>query len=116
MDVYILWSLHIYLQKGFNFEKVSEIIALKVLPKVIKVGAAWHGSGSSVLIERNELLVVKRVKTKLMSKCLKVFSLTKKTQKELPENCVGMLELNSFVLSSYYQSGFTVWHLTIYTT
>ena len=95
MMLFIVFSL----QNGFTFEKVSDILAMKVLPKAIRAGAGWRGSGANSSVEYNELLVVKGSKKRLNSKFLKVFNPATKKKKDLPESCAGMIS----VVKALYQ-------------
>ena len=78
-----------YPQKGFKFNKVSDMFQLSVLPKVVRVTEGWRGSTTESTIENNELLIVKGLKRRLNHKYLKFISVTSKAKKELPENCAG---------------------------
>ena len=72
------------------FEKVSDVMAMKTLPKVMKALEAYKGSSPESSVEANELLIVKSVKSKkLKGKVLKVYSPRLKKKKELPEGCCG---------------------------
>lgn len=75
---------------GLMFEKVSDVMAMKTLPKVMKALEAYKGSSPESSVEANELLIVKSVKSKkLKGKVLKVYSPRLKKKKELPEGCCG---------------------------
>lgn len=75
---------------GYRFEKVSELMKLPVLPLVLWSRKAYRGSTSESSVSANELLIVRRVKSKLVGRQqLKVYSHTEKKEKTLYTTCVG---------------------------
>jgi hypothetical protein len=76
--------------KGYRFEKVSELVQLPVLPPVLWSRKSYRGSGPDSSVSSNELLIVRRVKSKLVGRQqLKVYSHTQKKEKTLYTTCVG---------------------------
>ena len=98
LSIVILYSL---LQKGFTFDKVSDLIAAKTTPKAVRAMKAWKGSSPDNNIEKNELLIIKEVKSKLKKKVLKVYSLAAGKRKELPESCVGKFSTRPYDVRLY---------------
>ena len=71
---------------GVIFERVSDIMAHKPLPKIVRVQKA--NSKSSV--EKNEILIVHKVQQPPMrKKTLLVYSITHGREKTLPSDCVA---------------------------
>ena len=52
-------------KRGFHFNTVAEILAMKSLPKVVRVRKTYNGSNAESSVTVNELLVVKSTKSKL---------------------------------------------------
>lgn len=76
--------------KGYRFEKVSELVQLPVLPPVLWSRKSYHGSTPDSSVSANELLIVRRVKSRLVGRQqLKVYSHTQKKEKTLYTSCVG---------------------------
>lgn len=76
--------------KGYRFEKVSELVQLPVLPPVLWSRKSYHGSSPDSSVSANELLIVRRVKSKFVGRQqLKVYSHTHKKEKTLYTSCVG---------------------------
>ena len=76
--------------KGYKFDKISELVQLPVLPPVLWSRKAYKGSSSDSSVAANELLIVRKVKTRVVGKQqLKVYSLTQKKEKTLYTTCVG---------------------------
>lgn len=76
--------------KGYKYEKVSDLVQLPVLPPVLWSRKDYHGSSPESSVSANELLIVRRVKSRLVGKQqLKVYSLTQKKEKTLYTTCVG---------------------------
>ena len=76
-------------QVGLTFERVSDVMAMKTLPRVMTSLKPYKGSSPESSVEANELLIVKTVKSKLKGKFLKAYSPRLKMKKELPEGCCG---------------------------
>lgn len=76
-------------QQGFQFQKVSDLMALDKLPPVVRVRKAHNGSSLDSSVAANELLILQKVKKSILGKQLKAFSLTTGTEKTLSENCIG---------------------------
>ena len=76
---------------GFSFERIADISAMATLPKVVCATKSYQTSDDKVVIEENEIFAVRHVhRTKFKGKKgLKVFSVLSKTEKVLPEECVG---------------------------
>lgn len=88
--------------KGYRFEKVSELIQLPVLPPVLWCRKAYHGSSQDSSVTANELLIVKRVKTRVVGRQqLKVYSYTQKKDKTLYTTCVGSFSTKPRDISLY---------------
>ncbi len=89
----ILYNPHDNLNEamvGYRFEKVSELFQLSVLPLVLWSRKAYQGSSPDSSLSANELLIVRKVKSRLVRKQqLKVYSLTQKREKTLYTSCVG---------------------------
>lgn len=77
------------MQKGAYYEKVSDLLALRTLPKIVRATTAFRGSGPESSVESNELLSLRGVKKGITGRALKVFSLLTMQKKELQENCQG---------------------------
>lgn len=76
--------------KGYRFEKVSELIQLPILPPLLWSRKSYHGSSTDSSVSSNELLIVRRVKSRLVGRQqLKVYSHTHKKEKTLYTTCVG---------------------------
>ena len=76
--------------KGYQFEKVSELVQLPVLPPVLWSRKSYHGSTPDSSVAANELLIVRRVKSRLVGRQqLKVYSHTYKKEKTLYTTCIG---------------------------
>ena len=69
------------------YNKVSDLLPLKVLPKVIRASVGWYSGSAESTVDNHEMLVVKGWKRRLQKKVLKVFNPVTKVKKELPENC-----------------------------
>ena len=93
--------LHSLLQKGFTFDKVSDLIAAKTTPKAVRAMKAWKGSSPDNSIDLNELLIIKEVKSKLKKKFLKVYSPATGKRKELPESCCGKFSTRPYDVRLY---------------
>ncbi len=76
---------------GLQFEKVSDLLAMPSLPKVVCVTKAYQSSDDKVTLEENELLAVRQVHKSMFKgkKGLKVYSLLTLSEKLLPEDCTG---------------------------
>ena len=90
--------------KGFTFEKVSDVMAIDTLPRVICATRAWDGQNESSSVRSGEVLVVKKISKpwKLRGKrCLKVVSMSNYQVKRLPENCTGQFSTYPELLPLY---------------
>ena len=57
-------------KKGYRFQSVAEILAQKVLPKLLRVTRGYTGSNSENSLSESEIvLVLKSMKNKLTGKC-----------------------------------------------
>lgn len=75
---------------GFVFEQISDIIAQKSLPKVIRATKSHVNEDCKSSVEENEMfLVQKTVFTTTRKKALQVYSVTKGEQKLLEGSCLG---------------------------
>lgn len=81
---------------GFSFDKVSDLLLVKSLPKVVRACSAWKGSAPESSIEKHELLILRGWKRKISGKMLKAYNPITKEKKELPENCVGNFTTKSY--------------------
>ena len=89
------------LQKGFHFERVSDILATKVIPRAIRATQAWKGSGPDSSVDANELLLVVGTRNKLKTKYLKVYSPAANVKKTLPEQCFGKFSTRPYDVRLY---------------
>lgn len=77
-------------KKGYRFQSVAEILAQKVLPKLLRVTRGYTGSNSENSLSESEIvLVLKSMKNKLTGKQLRVFSITANKKKSLSEGCTA---------------------------
>ena len=76
---------------GLTFERVADITAMSTLPKVVCATKAYQTSDDKVVVEENEIFVVRHVHRSVFKgkKGLKVFSTLSKTEKVLPDDCTG---------------------------
>lgn len=72
---------------GFNFKHVSDLM-MKPMPKVVCTQTAFQ-YGSKLLLEENEILIIKRIEDAGSRKALRVYSSVTKEEKILPEHCMG---------------------------
>ena len=75
--------------QGFQFPKVSDLLSMKTLPKIVCVKKAYNGSSAESTVAVNEILVINKVRKTLRGKQLKVYSITKGRDKTLSEACTG---------------------------
>lgn len=88
--------------KGYKFEKVSDILRMGKLPLVVRARKGHQGSNPESSIAANELLVVRKVRTKLMGrKELKLYSITTGKEKTLNDNCIGHFSTKPREVSMY---------------
>ena len=88
--------------KGYKFEKVSDILRMPKLPLVVRARKCHQGSNPESSIAANELLVLRRVRTKLMGrKELKLYSVTTGREKTLNDNCIGHFSTKPREVSMY---------------
>ena len=73
---------------GTTFHKVSDIMALKVLPKVVCAMKAFKGADESSSVRKNEILKIQSIEMR-GKEALKVFSITANSVKVLQANCKG---------------------------
>ena len=73
---------------GTTFHKVSDIMALKVLPKVVCATKAFQGANETSSVQENEILQVQSIEIHGIE-ALKVFSFTTNSVKILQANCEG---------------------------
>ena len=69
---------------------MSDLLRIKNLPKVLRVGEGWEGSTPDSSVKLNELLIIRGWKKRLQGKLLKVYNPATKEKKELAEDCKGM--------------------------
>jgi len=76
---------------GYNFEKVSDVTATPIFPKVIRATKGVQSSDDKWALEEGEILVTRHIHKPVFKgrKGLKVFSLLTKSDKVLPEDCAG---------------------------
>ena len=76
---------------GYEFERVSNIVAASILPKIVRTTKSVHNSDDKSALEEGELLVIQHVHKTILKgrKGLKVFSLLTKSEKILPDDCCG---------------------------
>ena len=73
---------------GTTFHKASDIMALKVLPKVVCAMKAFRGADESSSVQKNEILKIQSIEMRGKA-VLKVFSFTRNSVKVLQANCKG---------------------------
>ena len=73
---------------GTTFHKVSDIMALKVLPKVVCAMKAFQGADETSSVQENEILKIQSIEV-CGIEVLKVFSITTNSVKILQANCEG---------------------------
>ena len=73
---------------GTTFHKVSDIMALKVLPKVVCAMKAFKGADESSSVRKNEILKIQSIEMR-GKEAMKVFSITANSVKVLQANCKG---------------------------
>ena len=78
-------------KKQHIFKNVSDIIALKTLPKVVCATVAYVGESATASVAENEVLCIKRVHNPMFHgrKSLEVYSLSTGGKKQLPLECLG---------------------------
>ena len=77
-------------RRGFIFESAADIMLQKSLPKVVIATKTYQGNSPSASVEKNEVLIIKKVrKPKVGQRTLKVFSMTKREKKSLTSQCAG---------------------------
>ena len=78
-------------KKQHIFKNVSDIIALKTLPKVVCATVAYVGESETASVAENEVLCIKRVHNPMFHgrKSLEVYSLSTGGKKQLPLECLG---------------------------
>lgn len=75
--------------KELVFDRVSDIIAHKPLPRLLRA-TKCQMKDDRVVVEKNEILVVQKVITStLRKKTLQVYSVSQSKEKILPNDCVG---------------------------
>ena len=76
---------------GYEFERVSNIVAASILPKIVRTTKSVRNSDDKSALEEGELLVIQHVHKTILKgrKGLKVFSLLTKSEKILPDDCCG---------------------------
>ena len=76
---------------GMEFEKISDIVAMSTLPKVVCATKAYQVSDEKNTVDENEILAIRHVHRPMFKgrKGLKVFSLLTKSEKVLPDDCAG---------------------------
>ena len=80
---------------------MSDVLANKKLPRAVRAGQAWKGSGPDSSVDANELLLVRGTRTKLKTKYLKVFSPAANKKKALPEHCIGRFSTRPYDVRVY---------------
>ena len=100
---------------GYDFERVSNIMAAPIFPKIIRATKSVHNSDDKSALEEGELLVIHHVHKTLLKgrKGLKVFSLLTKSEKILLDDCCGhfstkpsLVQLNLPEIVQYIPSPF----------
>ena len=70
--------------KGHIFKSVSELVASKSPPRIVRVLDALQTSDPKTSVEKNDLLIIKKIgKTILRKAFVKVYSLSAKEEKTL---------------------------------
>ena len=88
--------------KGYKFDKVSDMLQRSTLPLVVRARKGHQDSNPGSSLAANELLVLKKVCTKLLGKkVLKVYSVTTGREKTLNENCIGHFSTKPRDVSMY---------------
>lgn len=86
------------------YARVSDLLAVTPLPKVICATKKYNGTDKSSSVEANEILVVNRrsIKSKLLGKkSVEVLSLRTKSKKVLGYECEGMFSLSPSKIQLY---------------
>ena len=76
----------------YHFKTVSQILQLKVLPKVVRATQSYRGSGPDSSVEQHDLLLLKEVKQKRglrTTKVLKCVHAATGIKKTLTDDCAG---------------------------
>ncbi len=89
------------LQKGFFYDKVSDLLALQTLPKIVRATESFRGSSPETGVDANELLAIRGIKKGVKGRSLKVLSLQTKKKKELAENCKGCFSTRPYEVRLY---------------
>jgi len=77
-------------KRGFTFERISNVIEQKSLPKAIRATKVHTSSDCKSSVEQDEVFVVqKTVPTSMSKKALKVYSITKGEERVLEGDCLG---------------------------
>ena len=86
-----------------TYARVSDILAVTPLPKVICATKKYDGTDKSSSVEANEIMVVNRtIKSKLLGKkSIEVLSLRTKSKKVLGYECEGMFSLSPSKIRLY---------------
>ena len=88
--------------KGYKYDKISELVQLSILPPVLWSRKAYTGSSPESSVSVNELLIVRRVKSRLVGRQqLKVYSLTQRKEKTLYTTCTGCFTTRPRDISLY---------------
>ena len=74
---------------GYKYPKVSDIMAISPLPKVIRATLGFKGTAVDNSVEKNEIFIIREIKPKGNRKCLIVYSVTNSMIKYLFESCEG---------------------------
>lgn len=74
---------------GYSYSKVSDIMAISPLPKVVRVTVEFKGTTPNNSIMKNELLIIKEIIKKGSRRHLVVYSVTASKIKHLFESCEG---------------------------
>ena len=81
---------------------MSDVLANKKLPRAVRAGQAWKGSGPDSSVDANKLLLVGVTKTKVKTKYLKVFSPAADKKKALPEHCIRRFSTRPYDIYRVY--------------
>ena len=91
--------------KGYSFEKVSDLMLAEVRPKLVCARSSWEDKDTNrVVISNREVLVVREIilpKKKKGKKLVKLYSITKQTEKVVTEDCIANFSTKPSLLPLY---------------
>ena len=87
---------------GYHFRRAVDLMEQEPLPKMVVVSSGCFCS-NGVTIDRDEILVIRKVKKKVFrgKRILKVFSMSTLSKKNIPEETIGNFSTRSICLQAY---------------